>query len=185
MTKQQFLDAIQSLAATQGNPFCYSEKVRNDAYEQAHGTRVPSWDVKFFYCIECVTKEQSRPLVWGDWVYNSHRTQERYNIARPASGTYSDYLADLNTQYTAGETGIEITNASTGNTAFVAYADMSSITCGYIQSPEHGHFKAPSIGLRQYWGLGHVGFLRVTPRVIEMDLTQAVWLNIYGRGEII
>lgn len=183
MTKQQFLDTINALASA-GESYCYTEKLRNDAYEREYGARVPAWDIVYFFFIECVEKDHNTPLVWGDWVFRRHRTTEYYNFSMPANGTHGTFAAELGTRYTAGETGVTITYTNTGKSLFVAYADISSITYRWAQSPMR--CGPNDIGSRAYWPREHVGFLRVTPAVLEMDLTQAVWLpGTYSPGVIL
>ena len=80
MTKQQFLDTLAYLADSNNGvgAQCYFDNIRNDAYQQEYGGRVPSWDCLFLYKITCKPVEHNTPYMHGDWVYRRYTTRETY-----------------------------------------------------------------------------------------------------------
>ena len=183
MTKQQFLDTLAYLADSNNGvgAQCYFDKIRNDAYQQEYGERVPSWDCLFLYKIICKPVEHNTPYIHGDWVYRRYTTRETYWISLPAVSRYSNFAADLGSRYTAGDSGVTIESLVTGESRYIAYDDIEAIEGYQMQSDLEPLARTRwGIGYRYYTGWEHVGFLGNTPAVEQMDLSQAVKRPLYG-----
>ena len=189
MTKQQFLDTLAYLADYQQDNYvnygvgvaCYFDKIRNDAYQQEYGERVPSWDCLFLYKITCKPVEHNTPYMHGDWVFRRYTTRETYWISLPAVSRYSNFAADLGCRYTAGDSGVTIESLVTGKSCYIAYDDIEAIEGYQMQSDVEPLARTRwGIGYRYYTGWEHVGFLGNTPAVEQMDLSQAVKRPLYG-----
>lgn len=200
MTKQQFLDTLAYLADYQQDNYvnygvgvaCYFDKIRNDAYQQEYGERVPSWDCLFLYKIICKPVEHNTPFVallfspmLGDDVYSSYTTRETYWISLPAVSRYSNFAADLGNRYTAGDSGVTIESLVTGKSYYIAYDDIEAIKGYQMHSEDEPLARTRwAIGYRYYTGCDLVGFLGKTPAVEQMDLSQAVKRPNWGPGSV-
>lgn len=198
MTKQQFLDTLVYLADYQQDNYvnygvgvhCYLSKIKNDAYQQEYGERVPSWDCQFFYEIRCKRVKHNTPFValnfspmCGDDVYSSYITWETYWIGLPAVSRYASFAADTRSRYTAGDNGVTIESLVTGKSYYIAYDDIAAIEGAAMQDDAKTRACTPPyIGARGYQGWDYVGSLGKTPAVEQMDLSQAVKRPHWGPG---
>lgn len=186
MTKQQFLDTLAYLADYQRDNYvnygvgvhCYLSKIKNDAYQQEYGERVPSWDCQFFYKIHCKRVKHNTPFVALDSpfdVYRGYITWETYYIGLPAVSRYASFAADTRSRYAAGDNGVTIESLVTGKSYYIAYDDIEAIEGAVMQDDAKTHACTPPyVGDRGYLGWDLVGFLGQTPAVEQMDLSQAV-----------
>ena len=182
MTKQQFLDTLAYLADSNNGvgAQCYFDKIRNDAYQQEYGERVPSWDNLFLFEIRCKTVQHNAPYIHGDWVYRRYTTRETYWISLPAVSRYSNFAADLGSRYTAGDSGVTIESLVTGKSYYIAYDDIEAIEGYQMQSDLEPLARTRrTIGWRGYIGWDHAGFSGSTPG-LEQLINQAVKHPLYG-----
>lgn len=189
MTKQQFLDTLAYLADSNNGvgAQCYFDKIRNDAYQQEYGERVPSWDCQFFYVIHCKRVKHNTPFVALNFspidVYSSYITWETYCIGLPAVSRYASFAADTRSRYTAGDNGVTIESLVTGKSYYIAYDDIEAINGVVMQDDAKTRACTPPyVGSRGYLGWDLVGFLGQTPAVEQMDLSQAVKRPHWGPG---
>lgn len=184
MTKQQFLDTLAYLADSNNGvgAQCYFDKIRNDAYQQEYGERVPSWDCLFLYKITCKPVEHNTPYMHGDRVYRRYTTREIYWISPPAVSRYASFAADLGCRYTVGDSGVTIESLVTGKSYYIAYDDIETIEGYNMQSDLEPLARTRwDIGYRGYTGWDYVGLSAPgnTPG-IEPIISQAVKRPLYG-----